>query len=194
MAEAGLAADKKGASETLTPLVFLDESGFMLQPVRRRTWAPSGQTPVQKAWDRHERLSAIGVICVSPLEHRLSHYFQLLRTNVETDSLVWFLRQLHHHYARRVILVWDRYSVHRAAAAFFAEYHPDWFTFEWLPSYTPKLNPVEQSWKRTKYDDLPNFIPDNLDHLHDNVYDSQKNQHHDQTVLRSFFAYAKLPL
>jgi len=117
----------------------------MLQPVRRRTWAPSGQTPVQKAWDRHERLSAISIICVSPLEHRLSHYFQLLRTNVETDSLVWFLQQLHHHYGRRVILIWDRYSVHRAAAAFFAQRHPDWFTFEWLPAYAPKLNPSSRA-------------------------------------------------
>src|ERR1035437_587714 len=71
LAQAGLAANKKGARETLTHLVFLDESGFMLQPVSRRTWAPSGQTPVQKAWDRHERLSAISIICVSPLEHRL---------------------------------------------------------------------------------------------------------------------------
>ena len=194
MAEARLAADKKGASETLTPLVFLDESGFMLQPVRRRTWAPSGHTPVQKAWDRHERISAISIICVSPLRHRLSHFFQLLPNNVQTEHLVWFLRQLHQHYGRRVVLIWDRYSVHRAAAGFFAEHHPDWFTFEWLPSYSPQLNPVEQSWKRTKYDDLPNFIPDDLDHLHDHVHDSQKNQHHDQTVLRSFFAYAKLPL
>ena len=189
-----MAADKKGASETLTPLVFLDESGFMLQPVRRRTWAPSGHTPVQKAWDRHERISAISIICASPLQHRLSHFFQLLRENVQTEHLVWFLRQLHQHYGRRVVLIWDRYSVHRAAAGFFAEHHPDWFTFEWLPSYSPKLNPVEQSWKRTKYDDLPNFIPDDLEHLHDHVHNSQKNQHHDQAVLRSFFAYAKLPL
>jgi hypothetical protein len=145
LAQAGLAADKKGACETLTPLVFLDESGFMLQPVRRRTWAPSGQTPVQKAWDRHERISAIAIVCVSPLQHCLSHFFQLCRENVDTDNLVWFLRQLHHHYAHRVILIWDRYSVHRAAAAFFTKCHPDWFTFEWLPPYAPKLNPVEQS-------------------------------------------------
>jgi transposase len=194
LAEAGLVANKKGARDTLTPLVFLDESGFMLQPLRRRTWAPSGQTPLQRAWDRHERLSAISIICVSPLRHRLSHYFQVLRENVQTGHLVWFLRQLHHHYSRRVILIWDRSSVHRAAAGIFAENHPDWFTFEWLPSYSPELNPVEQSWKRTKYDDLPNFIPDNLQHLHDQVYESQKNQNHDQIILRSFFAHAKLTL
>jgi transposase len=194
VAKAGLAANKKGARETLTPLVFLDESGFMLQPVRRRTWAPSGQTPIQRAWDRHERISAISVICVSPLKHDLSHYFQLLRENANTEHIIWFLRALHHHYGRRVVLIWDRYAVHRAAAAFFAEHHPDWFTFEWLPAYSPQLNPVEQSWKHTKYDDLPNFIPDNVDHLHDKVYESQKSQHHDQTILRSFFAHAKLPL
>ena len=194
MAKAGLAANKKGARETLTPLVFLDESGFMLQPVRRRTWAPSGQTPIQRAWDRHERISAISVICVSPLKHDLSHYFQLLRENANTEHIIWFLRQLHHHYGRRVVMIWDRYAVHRAAAAFFAEYHPDWFAFEWLPAYSPQVNPVEQSWKHTKYDDLPNFIPDNVDHLHDKVYESQKNQHHDQTILRSFFAHAKLRL
>jgi transposase len=189
-----LAADKKGARESLTPLVFLDESGFMLQPVRRRTWAPSGQTPIQKAWDRHERLSAIAIIGVSPLQHRLSHHFQLLRENVNTDDLVWFLRQLHHHHGRRVILIWDRYSVHRAAAAYFTKHHPDWFTFEWLPAYAPKLNPVEQSWNRTKYDDLPNFIPDDLDDLFENVHDSQEDQHCDQIILRSFFDYTKLPL
>ena len=41
------------------PLVFLDESGFMLQPLLRRTWAPQGETPLSHAWDRHDRLSVI---------------------------------------------------------------------------------------------------------------------------------------
>ena len=40
-------------------IVFLDESGFMLHPVVRRTWALRGQTPVLACWDRHERLSVI---------------------------------------------------------------------------------------------------------------------------------------
>ena len=194
MAQAGVAANKKGAKRNLAPIVFLDESGFMLQPVRRRTWAPSGQTPLQYAWDRHDRLSAIGLIGVSPLRHRLSLYFQLLPENVETEHMVWLLRQLHHHYGRKVILVWDRWSVHRSAAAYFEEHHPDWFQFEWLPAYAPELNPVEQCWQHTKYADLPNFIPDDLDHLQTAVCESILEQRKDQTLLRSFFAYAKLPL
>ena len=49
----------------------------------------------------------------------------------------------------------------RSAAA----HRPDWIQFEWLPAYAPELNPVEQCWNRTKYSDLPNFIPDDIDHL-----------------------------
>jgi transposase len=194
LARARLAADKKGASETLSPVFFLDESGFMLRPVRRRTWAPSGQTPLQYAWDRHERLSAISIIGISPLKHHLSLYFQIVSENVDAEHTIWFLQKLHEHCGRRVILVWDRWAVHRSAAAYFDKNHPAWFKFEWLPPYSPQLNPVEQCWNHTKYSDLANFIPDDLNHLHTEVFYSIEKQHHNQTLLRSFFKYVKLPL
>ncbi len=189
-----MAANKKGAQRALTPIVFLDESGFMLQPVRRRTWAPSGQTPLHDAWDRHDRLSVIGLIGVSPLRHQLSLFFQLLAKNANTSQMVELLRQLHHYYRRKVIVIWDRLSAHRSAASHFQEERPHWFDFEWLPAYAPELNPVEECWNHTKYADLPNFIPDDLDHLQTAVCESISDQREDQTLLRSFFAYAKLPL
>lgn len=194
MAQAGLAADKKGAAASGSPIVFLDESGFMLQPVRRRTWSPSGQTPMQRAWDRHDRLSAVGFIGVSPFRRRLSLFFQLSPENVDTFHMIWLLRLLHRHYRRHVVLVWDRWNVHQSATAYFQDRHPTWFTFEPLPSYSPELNPVEQCWNHTKYSDLPNFIPDDLDHLHRAVNASITQQSKDQALLQSFFAYAELPL
>lgn len=194
MAEAGLAANKKGAARSGSPIVFLDESGFMLQPVRRRTWAPSGQTPVQRVWDRHDRLSAVGLIGVSPSRHRLSLYFHLVPENVDTDQLVWLLRLLHDHYRRHVIIVWDRWNVHKSTAAFFEKHHPAWFTFEPLPAYSPELNPVEQIWNHTKYADLANFIPNDVAHLERAVTASMTEQGNDQELLQSFFAYAKLNL
>ena len=189
-----MAADKKGAKRRRLPLVFLDESGFMLQPVRRRTWAPSGQTPIEDAWDRHDRLSVIGLINVSPSQRRLSLFFQVLRTNVTADDMLWFLQQLHDYHRRKVIVIWDRSSVHRSAAAFFTAHHPGWFEFEELPSYAPELNPVEECWNRTKYTDLPNFIPHDIDHLDAAVTEAIDNQRDNQTLLHSFFEYAKLPL
>jgi len=44
-------AIKKARRRNAT-IVFIDESGFMLQPVVRRTWAPRGETPILKSWDR----------------------------------------------------------------------------------------------------------------------------------------------
>ena len=58
-------------------------------------------------------------------------------------------------------------------------------------AYAPKPNPVKQRWKHTKYDDLRNVIPDDLDRLFENVHNSQQNQHCDQIILHSFVDYAK---
>jgi len=41
----------------------------------------------------------------------------------------------------------------------------DWFEVERLPGYAPDLNPVEMIWDHTKYADLANFFPENLQHL-----------------------------
>lgn len=166
----------------------------MLQPVRRRTWAPAGQTPLQHAWDQHDRLSAIGALVLSSQRRRLNFYFQLLPENVRAEQLIWFLSEMHHHLRRRIILVWDRSSPHRSAAAHFRKHHPDWFSFEWLPTYAPDLNPVEQCWNHTKYADLANFIPDDVDHLHTAVTDSFAKTQSNQELLRSCFAYSKLSL
>jgi hypothetical protein len=53
----------------------------MLTPLARRTFAPRGETPIQKCWNRHDRLSAISAITVSPERHRLGLYFQLIEPN-----------------------------------------------------------------------------------------------------------------
>lgn len=166
----------------------------MLQPVRRRTWAPEGQTPIQRAWDRHDRLSVIGTLTVSPKARRLAYYFQVLPRNVDTDDMVWFLIQLHHHFRRRVIIVWDRWSVHKSAENYFQKHHPDWFQFEPLPAYAPELNPVEPSWGHTKHADLANFIAEDLDDLCEAASSSLSRKRDNQKLLQSFFAYAKLPL
>jgi transposase len=89
-------AQRRGAH-----LVFLDESGFMLTPSVRRTWAPRGATPILDCWDRRDRISAISCITVSPRQRRLNLYFDLLpdNTNVHAEDIVAYLRQLKAHLA-----------------------------------------------------------------------------------------------
>lgn len=174
--------------------MFLDESGFMLQPLCRRTWAPRGETPIQYAWDRHDRLSAIGALALAPWTARVSMYFELFDRNVTADDLVSFLKQLRRHLRRRIILVWDRWSVHRKAARLLREEGCTSIHFEWLPGYAPELDPVEWIWNHTKYADLANFIPDDVEHLHQSLLESLEQQRHDSYLKHSFFRSAQLTI
>ena len=174
--------------------MFIDETGFMLQPVRRRTWAPRGRTPVQKSWDRRDRLSVEGALTVAPQRRRMGLYFRIHSRNICFEQTLGFLTLLHRHLGRAFILVLDRYNVHRKAVRLLREKHPKWFDAEWLPAYAPELNPVEQVWNHSKYSDLANFIPDDVGHLHREVDVSIRGQRHNTGLLRAFFKHAKLRL
>jgi transposase len=172
--------------------VFLDETGLMLQPLVRRTWAPKGQTPVMYCWDRHDRLSVIGALTLAARRRRIGLYFAVHRKNIQSDELEAFLRQVQRTLGKRLIVVWDRWPVHRGAAKRFAGDERFWF--EWLPPYAPDLNPVEQVWSHTKYGDLANYIPDDVLDLQlefDIAMDRLKNT---PELLRSFYHGAELEL
>lgn len=166
----------------------------MLQPVVRRTWAPQGQTPIQYSWDRHDRLSVISGITLSPVRRRLGLYFQIHGDNINFEKVMVFITLLHRHLQRKFILVLDRYSAHRKAVRLMQAKHPDWFEAEWLPAYAPELNPVEMLWNHTKYADLANFIPEDVNDLHQAVAVSISDIRTQTHLLHSFLQYAKLEL
>jgi transposase len=173
-------------------LVFLDESGYLLQPLRRRVWAPVGETPLQHAWDRHDRITALAALTRAPWAERFGLYYSLLDHNARTPDVVRFLRDVHGHIRRSLLLVCDRWSVHRAAVRRLQHDGAKWLSVEWLPAYAPELDPVESVWNQTKYGDLANFIPDDILEMHD-VLDALLQQYrHDPDRLHSFFRSAHL--
>jgi transposase len=166
-----------------------------LQPTRRRTWAPRGQTPIHKCWDRHDRLSVCGALTCPPQRKHLGFYFRLHSHNIRTPDLRAFLHLLHRHVRRPLMLVLDRWSVHRAAVASLVAQRPSWLVaVSWLPAYAPELNPVEQIWNHAKYRELANYLPADVEALHDAVGFTLASTRFQQTLLRSCFAYAKLKL
>jgi transposase len=172
--------------------VLLDESGFMLQPVRRRTWAPRGQTPIQYSWDRRDRLSVVAAVTLAPRRRRFGVHFRIHGHNLTADDLVAFLGYLRRHLRRKLLLVWDRWSVHRAAAPRLLQRYGPALAFEWLPPYAPDLNPAEQVWNHAKYVELANFIPRDVADLEQAVGDSIQLQHYNASLVASFFKLAKL--
>jgi len=96
---------------------------------------------------------------------------------------------------RPLLLVLDRWSVHRAAVAHLVAQRPPWLVaVSWLPAYAPELNPVEQIWNHTKYRKLANYLPADVAALQDAVGLALANTRFQPALLRSCFGYAKLKL
>lgn len=194
MAEAGLAPHQKKARRRGASIVFIDETGFRLQPVNRRTWAPRGETPVQRAWDRYDRLSVIGAVALSPTRRQISTPFQIHDQNIRTQAVLDFVKQLRRYFRRPLIICWDRWSVHRSAARRLATTRLANIDIEWLPAYALELNPVEPRWGHTKFGTLANFVPDDTSHLKRSVRSALHKQSHNQRLKISFFKTAQLTL
>src|SRR3972149_4833667 len=167
----------------------------MLQPTVRRSWAPSGQTPTHYSWDRRDRLSAISAITVSPTRRRLGVDFgNLHHHNVIPDDFEQFIAHVLRRLGRPITAVMDRYQVHRSAAKRLQARFGHRVRIERLPAYAPDLNPDEQVRNRAKYTDLANFIPDDIHALGRAMAASFRRTRSQQSLLRSFFKHAKLPL
>ena len=176
-------------------LVFLDESGYMLTPTVRRTWAPKGNGAILNCFDRRDRLSAISCLTVSPKAGRLNLYFRLLPHNVKGPDVVDFLRELKNTLSNPFTVVWDRGAVHdksRDVQMFLAE-HPEILT-EKFPAYAPELNPDELVWSWTKYGRLANLAADNTDILAEHVIDELIYLKQHPELLASFVTKTELPL
>jgi hypothetical protein len=177
--------------------VFLDESGFMPTPTVRRTFAPIGRTPILRRWDRHDRISAISCVTVSPRRRRLGLYFQLLPddTNVAGGRMVESLRELRRQMPWPMRIVWDRGNVHdrsEAVRAFLAE-HPSIRT-ERSPSDTPEANPDEGVWEHTRHGRLANFRPEDTAELRAAVEGELRRLRRSPRLLASFIRRAEIPI
>ena len=171
----------------------------MLRPLVQRSWAPRGQTPIVRCWDRRDRLSVIGGILVPPSRerHRLSVCFRVHAKNIKTLEATEFLRLLERHTKGPLIVVQDRLNVHKAAAkrwlAGRAAGAPR-VMVEWLPPYAPDLNPAEQLWNHGKRVDLANLAPADRDDLRGHVRRSLIRQRCRPNLLASAFDHAGLQL
>ncbi|HOK96154.1 MAG TPA: transposase [Anaerohalosphaeraceae bacterium] len=173
---------------------MVDESGFMLAPTVRRTWAPKGQTPIQYSWARRGRLSAISAISVSPERHRLGLYFSIQDDNIRLDDFEEFVSLLLEHFPKGIILVLDRSLVHRWAERRLRKRFSRRIDIEWFPAYAPELNPVEQVWNHSKYSELANYIPDDVLALEKAVCKSINHIRSQKSLLCSFFKKAGLKI
>jgi len=188
-----LAAGKKNAIRLGAHLVFVDESGFMLAPTVLRTWAPRGQTPLLRHWARHDRISVISGLSVSPIRQRLGLYYQWHHHNFRQAEVCGFLSHLLRHLRGPVIVLWDRLRLHRSAATEAMCRRIPRLHLAYFPAYAPELNPDEQVWTLTKKM-LANGSPDDRYDLVLSLIAALERCRTSPSRLRGCIAHAGLPL
>jgi transposase len=116
----------------------------------RRTWAPRGQTPLLRHRQRHDRISIISGLSVSPRRRRYGLYFSLSPNNIRHPEVCAFLRGLLRHLRGAVIVVWDNGTIHGGEAIrALQDRYPRLHLYR-FPGYAPELNPDEGVWQLAK--------------------------------------------
>jgi transposase len=188
-----VAADKKNAERLGAYLFFLDETGFLLIPPVRKTWAPRGQTPVVRHHQKRERISVIGGLSVSPKRQHIGLFYQLHRKNIQQAEVCSFLRHLLHHLHSPLIVLWDNGRPHKGESIReFCRYHPR-LHLQHFPPYAPEINPSEGVWSQAK-ESMANGRPDDQEQLWEHLLLTFANLSSSQPTLRACIHLSDLPL
>lgn len=142
---------------------------------------------------KHDRISAISAVTVSPRRRRLGLYARFHRKNIQQAEVCDFLRHLLRHLRGHVIVLWDNGKPHkgepiRALCRRFPR-----LRLERFPTYAPELNPDEAVWNQMD-NALANSRPENLDDLSAALHKTKRRLRRSQTKLRWCVHQSALPI
>ena len=163
MAGRGLAAHQTKARRRGACLLLMDESGLLMAPLLRRSWALRGHPPESKQKAGHrEKVSVAAALWLTPSRDRLGLAYQTLVngyfTNVEVAE---FLGGAVQGLPGPVIVIWDGGTMHKGdPIRAVVEESQGRLDIEPLPAHAPELMPVEFLWRWLKYGRLCNFAPE----------------------------------
>ena len=126
-------------------LVFVDETGFIVDMNRLYGWAPVGEQAIVSGMTKGKRLSVIGAMSTTGPRGMMS-----FEGTLNTDVMLKYIHTVMGPNLRKGdIVVMDGLSVHRSArvAEALQEYGASALI---LPPYSPELNPIEHLWSTLK--------------------------------------------
>jgi transposase len=119
--------------------VFWDEFGFSFQEPLATTWARRGKRPVFRRVTKERR--ALSTAVALTLSGKI--YKRHCEGSVNSENLIHALEHVQQHIPGKIILIWDRASMHLSKATqAYLQGHPE-ILVEELPAYAPQLNPEE---------------------------------------------------
>ena len=151
-----------------------------------------GQTPVLRHRYRHDRISAISGIAVSPKRFHCTLYCQLYEDNIQAEEVAVFLRHLLRQIQGHLIVLLDNGKIHRGDPMEELLARTTRLHLEPFPPYAPELNPDEGVWNHLK-STLANGRPDTQAELMDVLSDEICNLAASQPLLWGCIQQSDLP-
>jgi transposase len=188
---------KKKARRQGARIALIDESGLMMAPLLRRTWAPRGQAPaLVQAGGHRKKVSVAAALWLSPRRDHLGLYSHTLADGYfDNWYMTAFLEAMPRDLPGRFVVVWDGGTMHKGEPIRALEAHfADRLSLERLPPFAPVLNPVEALWSWLKYSRLNNLAPRDPAELDGRVIDELTAVREDQSFLRGLFHASELPI
>jgi transposase len=133
-------AIKERAYREKARILWADETGLRSDHTAGRSWSPVGQTPVIEGTGQR-----FGANVVSVISNKGHLQFMVFKQRFIAAVLIEFLTRLvRQAKGQKIILILDGHPVHRAAKVrSWIEAHADQIELEFLPGYSPELNPTE---------------------------------------------------
>lgn len=168
-------------------IVFIDESGLSERPTRVRTWAPRGQTPVIQFHFNWKQLSMIAGVTFT------NFYFRLYPGSIKSPQIVEFLQALRSQIGQPLLIIWDGLRAHRSrlVKSWLDELDGE-IVMDFLPPYSPDLNPVEYLWAWVKRHAMANYCPDSFDELKSTARSKLRSAQRRETLITAFWKQAEL--
>jgi hypothetical protein len=192
-----MAAHQKKARRQGAHITLIDESGLLMAPLVRRSWAPRGHPPaLDQCGGPRQKVSVAAALWLSPRGDRLGLYSRTLPDGYFDNWYVAaFLEAMLRDLSGRFVAVWDGGPMHKGdPIRQLTSHFADRLSLEALPPWAPMLNPVEPLWGWLKYDQLCNFAPHDTPELDGRVIAELTTIRDDQVFLRNLYHASELPL
>ena len=150
------------------PIVTLDECSICLTARMKKVWAVKGTKPIGFVRYSIKRAHIVGAFSNNNL---IIDYAE----KVDSDKIIEFLDALKLYY-KKFVLVMDNAGWHRSKEIkYYLEMNKDEIFAEYLPPYSPELNPTETCWRLIRRNVLDSNLFENLMELKSGINDFIKS-------------------
>ena len=128
-------------------LVSIDEASFQLATGYKRIWFLRGDKPKRAFFWSNKKLTVFGALTSSS---KFYYDFYIAQNSL---TFSFFLEDLFAWLdpRKKYVLILDNASFHKTCVIkSLLEKNKAWINIEYLPPYSPELNPIETCWKVTK--------------------------------------------